>query len=406
MSKRSFEEFSAGNTSSLSQALQHADELLRAAQTLKKDLENLRGDVEPSSKIAAILQDHKEKILPATRALMQDEEKNQQGNGTNKSRKLSDSHQTVKGSPSAISVPGSESLTRWTMEDISSSSLPRLEPVLNPALEQAAFTHSGMASKPTEMSYERLEWLGDAYIYLMSSAYIYQTFPCLPAGRCSQLRERLVKNETLSEYTIRYGMDKRIRFPLDFDALGKTGGNIATQKSKKKVLGDVFEAYVAAVILGDLTGLSRVAAWLKTLWSTNLRNEIRKEYMDRPAVAQAHVTLDNNGTNPTPNQQDLNPKTILTQVIGTKGVRISYHDIGEPKREKNSGLPWYTVGVVYDGLGETNLQLGYGSGLSKKEAGANAARKAMENKKLIKRLQKRKEDIRAAEAAASLDYDN
>ncbi|KAI1489800.1 ribonuclease III domain-containing protein [Biscogniauxia mediterranea] len=404
MSKRSFEEFSAGNTSSLSQALQHADELLRAAQALKQDLENLRGDAEPSSKISTILQGHKEKILPATRALMQDETKPQKGNGSHKSQKLSDSHQT--GPASAISVPNLEFLTRWTMENISSSGLPQLEPVLNSALEQAAFTHSGMALKPTDMSYERLEWLGDAYLYLMSSAYIYQTFPYLPAGRCAQLRERLIKNETLSEYTIRYGMDKRIRFPPDFDVTGKTVGNSVTQKSKKKVLGDVFEAYVAAAILGDSTGLSRVAAWLKSLWSTNLRNEIRKEYIDRPAIAQAHVTPDSNGTNPTPNQQNLNPKIILTQTIGTKGVKISYHDIGEPKKEKNSGLPWYTVGVVYDGLGETNLQLGYGSGLSKKEAGANAARKAMENKKLIKRLQKKKEDVRAAEAAANLDYDN
>lgn len=51
------------------------------------------------------------------------------------------------------------------------------------------------------------------------------------------------------------------------------------------------------------------------------------------------------------------------------------------------------MGVYYNGLGETNLSLGYGSGLSLKEAGSNAALKALENKKLIRKLQKLKEDM-------------
>ncbi|KAI5919004.1 ribonuclease III domain-containing protein [Camillea tinctor] len=406
MLKRSFEDFSAGNISSLSDALQHADELLRAAQALKQDLENLGGDAEPSGKIAAILQGHREKILPATRALMPDQ-KSKQENRSQKSLKLGDSHYTANGLPEAVSVPSLESLTRWTMHDISRSGLPPLVPVLNPVLEQAAFTHSGMATKHTDMSYERLEWIGDAYIYLLSSAYIFQTFPNLSAGRCSQLRERIVKNETLSDYTIKYGMETRIRYPHGFDVPGGKGGNSANHKSRRKVLGDIFEAYVAAAILGDPSGLSRVAPWLKTLWSANLKDEIRKEYTDRPVIAQAPTVQGRDGTDTTPNQQDLNPKVMLLKAIGTKGVKISYKDLGPPKRERNSGLPWYTVGVVYDGLGESNLDLGFGSGLSKKEAGANAATQAMKNKKLMTRLQKRKEDVvRAAEASASLDYDD
>ncbi|KAI1506205.1 ribonuclease III domain-containing protein [Biscogniauxia marginata] len=406
MSKRSFGELSAGNKDSLSQVLEHADELLRAAQALKQDLENLRGDLQPDAKIAAILSRHKEKIVPATQVLTQSDTSSQQGHGSHKSQKLAGSHQAVDVPPSALPAPNPTSLTRWTREDIPRSGLPPLASVLDPVLEQAALTHSGMVTKPTDMSYERLEWIGDAYLYLISSAYIYQTFPNLAPGRCAQLRERLIKNETLSEYTVQYGINKRTKFPVEFDLHGRAGGSQASRKSKKKALGDIFEAYVAAAILGDSTGLSRVAAWLKSLWSTALRDEIRREYMDSQVAPRAYAALDNDSNRSIPTQQALSPKIILAQTIGAKGVTISYTDIGEPTREKHSGLPWYTVGVVYNGLGETNLQLGFGSGLSKKEAGEKAAKRAMENKKLIKRLQKTKEDIQAAKVSAPQDYNN
>jgi ribonuclease III len=277
--------------------------------------------------------------------------------------------------------------------DIPASGLPPLPPVLNPALEQAALTHSGMVVKPTDMSYERLEWIGDAYLYLMSTAFIFQTFPNLATGRSAQLRERLIKNETLSGYTVQYGIDERTRFPAEFDLQGRVGGSQASLKVKKKVLGDVFEAYVAAAILGDADGLSRVATWLKALWSTTISQEIHDECKAPPARScQAE-----DGTKGS--DQEVNPKVILKKMIGARGVKIVYNDVGEPTKQKSSGLPLFTVGVFLDGFGETNLQLGQGSALSKKEAGAKAAQNALENKKLIKKFEQKKQDLQAALAA-------
>ncbi|KAI2617368.1 ribonuclease III [Hypoxylon sp. NC1633] len=412
MSKRSYADFTSKDATSVSQILEHAEDLLRAAKALKQELETVRDAPEANDQIILVLARHNKKILPTAQLLVQDETSAAERHkaASSKIQKLNHSNESSEDATAALIIPAPVSLTRWTPQDIPSSGMPPLPPVLDPILEQAALTHSGMVARPTDMSYERLEWLGDAYLYLMATSFIYQTFSSLSAGRCSQLRERLIKNETLHNYTIQYGINKRTRFPAEFGLHGRIGGTQASQTAKKKVLGDVFESYVAAVILGDTEGLPRVAAWMKSLWSKLLAHEIQKEYNSRPRLMHDHLSIDGRDyKNEKDPKQDLSPKTLLVQVIGTKGVKLSYTDVGEPKKDKHSKLPWYTVAVFYDGLGERNLQLGVGSALSKKEAGANAARYALENKTLIKRLQTKKEEARkSAELAESVqqEYDN
>ncbi|KAI1108432.1 ribonuclease III [Nemania sp. NC0429] len=404
MSKRSFEEFSTiASSSRYASALDHADALLKAAQSLKHDLERLgKHEDSPSHEnILATLKRHNALILPAAQALSQDETTNV-SEAPESLHKIQRVHQEKKFSGSrpqtGLWIPNPASLTKWTPQDVPSRDvLPPLPPALDPVLEVASRTHAGMASGLGEMGYERLEWIGDAYLYLISSAFIYQTFPKLAPGRCSQLRERLVKNETLSEFTVRYNIDKRARLPTEFQPGGRpshTGaGTSASKKERKKILGDLLEAYTAAAILGDPDGLSRVIPWLKLIWATTLKREIQDEYK-KPVTQGYHNP--NNGEVGSDSYTELPPKVVLNQAIGAKGVKISYRDEGKPKTDKNSGLPWFTVGAYYDGLGESNLCLGYGSGLSKKDAGEKAAMKALESKKVIKRLQKLREDVSAA----------
>ncbi|KAI0442818.1 ribonuclease III [Xylaria telfairii] len=388
MSKRSFQEFSTTTSNSrYASVLEHADNLLKAAQSLKQDLERLgnHNDSPSHEKILLALKHHNAQVLPAAQALSQDETASltEAPESSHKIQKVDRHQETSNSRPQpGLSIPHPALLTKWTPQDIPNGGmLPPLPPVLDPVLEKAARTHSGIARGLGEMDYERLEWIGDAYLYLVSTAFIYQTFPNLSAGRCSQLRERLVKNETLSDFTVRYNIDKRARLPPEFQPSGRPSetGNAtsASKKERKKILGDLLEAYAAAAILSDADGLSRVTAWLKLVWGTTLKKEINNEH--RRSTQPAAINL--------------NPKTALSQAIGTKGVTISYENTGNQKTDKHSSLPWFTVGVYYNGLGETNLCLGYGSGLSLKDAGSNAALKALENKKLIKRLQKLKEDI-------------
>ncbi|KXJ89661.1 ribonuclease III domain-containing protein, partial [Microdochium bolleyi] len=294
----------------------------------------------------------------------------------------------------SLPAPSPLSLTAWTLQDIPlDGKLPPLPPVADHQLSKAALTHSGLAAKPTDLSYEKLEWIGDAYIYLMSSALIFQTFPLLSTGRSVQLRERIVKNDTLRGYTLSYGLDKEASFPAEFDLQGRDGGTAASNKVKNKVLGDIFESYFAAIILGNSDGLEVATAFIKKLWATTLAYEIRKECN----AQEAHRKQTDSET-ATTTRQEQNFKVELAKTIGGPSIKIDYKQLGET-RSKVGGTPLYTMGVFLSGWGETGLQMGYGSGLSKKDAGQKAAAAALQNKKLLKRLVTVRTDFFKAVAA-------
>ncbi|KAK0705109.1 ribonuclease III domain-containing protein [Lasiosphaeris hirsuta] len=275
-------------------------------------------------------------------------------------------------------------VTKWTAADISKR-YPPLPAVLDPKLETAALTHSGKLDLPTdEMSYERLEWMGDAYLEVIVSALIYQTFPTLPPGKSSQLREMCIRNSTLSQFSLYYGLNKRANFPDEFDLGGRSGGTQVSQKHRVKALGDIFESYVGAIILSDpKDGVQRTADWLKALWAPMMERHILKE----EALASA----------PVPERKTL-PKTDLEAAIGGKSIKLEYKEIGPAKKDRDHDLVLFTIGCFLTGWGEVDKQIGFGSALGKKEAGQKAAQMALNNKKLMKVYREKKSQFLAARA--------
>jgi len=291
------------------------------------------------------------------------------------------SHQKSKSS-SEIIPP--QSITPWTSSSIPST-LPPLPSIKDPKLEKSAFTHSGVltSSAGVQDSYERLEWVGDAYIYLLTTLLISKTFPTLPPGRSAQLRERCLKNETLASYARSYGFEKRYKVPKEF----------AERAPVVKILGDVFEAYVAAVIYSDPEeGVQRVSEWLKALWAETLAKEI----IEQDAVAAKEQV----GTA----IPAAAAKQELAKQIMSRGIRLSYKDVGVPGKDPATGFPLYTVGVYLDGWGEKNKLLGTGTALGKKEAGSKAAEMALgkdlyvykEKKRIFDEMNKAKKDAEEA----------
>ncbi|GKZ27780.1 hypothetical protein AbraIFM66951_006110 [Aspergillus brasiliensis] len=233
--------------------------------------------------------------------------------------------------------------------------LPTLPPILDDMLERAVFTHPGVSNN-TGPTYDRLEVLGDAYIELISTKLIWDRFRDIPSGRISQIREILVKNETLSGYASMYGLDSRASVPPDYRK---------QPKRWLKTKADIFEAYVAAVVLSDAGNGYRVAEeWLRQLWSPKL------EKLGKPKSA-------------------LHAKEELAKKIMGKGIKLDYID-ERPPAQRGRGLQTYFIGVYLTGWGWTREHLGSGQGSNKAIAGNEAAEQALLNEPLINKIMEAK----------------
>jgi ribonuclease-3 len=237
--------------------------------------------------------------------------------------------------------------------------LPALPPITDLALMSAPFTHASTLPHympPTGTNtYEPLEFLGDAYLEVIATRLIHDRFPLHTVGQKAGLREMLIRNDTLSVYSKDYGFDKRIMEK----GLDKEHGG----KAWIKVLADVFEAYVACVILSDeVRGMQAAASWLSSLWEPKIREWREQGLGKHTAEQEQHASTD--------------LKSTLQKIVVSKGVKLEYVEERPMEHVKDGNKTTFWMGVYLTGWGYNKVRLGGGSGRSKQIAGAEAARDA------------------------------
>ena len=194
----------------------------------------------------------------------------------------------------------------------------------NPELMQVAFTHSSYSNEHHTDNYERLEFLGDAVLELVTSEYFY-LHTNLKEGDMSKTRASFVCENALVTYAKNIGLDKYILV-----------GHGQEGKVNDTILADVFESVLGAIYLD--------CGFLKA-----------KEYADQiilPYIKEgAHFLGDY--------------KSLLQEMIQTDRKSLSYELVREkgPAHDKT-----FMVNVVIDGI-----VYGTGMGKSKKEAEQKAA---------------------------------
>lgn len=382
----------------LCQISERADDLIECLQSLKGQK---AGSSDPAliQRLARISNE----LLPSFKAL-----------GKAQDEKMAEQHVTAPQpqEPQKRQQPEVPLLTPWSPSDIAKTP-PPLPAVLDPALEKASFTHAGVIKADNERSYEQLEWLGDAYLYLMSTAYIYMTFPHFPHGEMCHIREVLVRNSTLGEYAKQYGLDKRAILPVEYDLNGRRGGTKVTEKERAKVMGDIFEAHVAAIILSDpATGVARTASWMKALWSTTIQDYIRKRSRPQPPLVAPVMASASSASVASPSPQTvpqqppkLKEKLSAELCLSKPRVQIEYRVVDDSRKNRDplTNAPLFTQEAVLVGYGET-VRLGVGTAKKKAEANDKAAENALSNKKLINTYKEKKrlamENQKAQEEAA------
>lgn len=204
----------------------------------------------------------------------------------------------------------------------------------NKELMKTALTHSTYSNeKKTAESNERLEFLGDSVLSIITSDYLFRHYH-QPEGELTKLRAALVCENSLYEISLKIGLGEHL-------LLGKgeehTGG-----RTRHSILADAFEAMLAAIYLDS--GMESARAFAL------------------PFIEEKLKTIDDAGT--------LDYKTTLQEVIQQNPEeRVEYRLIGEsgPDHDKR-----FTVEVLLN----TNV-IGTGTGHSKKEAEQAAAKEAL-----------------------------
>lgn len=202
----------------------------------------------------------------------------------------------------------------------------------NEKLYHRAFTHTSYANETHTVSYERLEYLGDAVLELIMSEYLYKNTE-YEEGEMTKLRSHYVCENALYEYSTRLGLNEYI-------LLGK-GETESGGKYRKAIVADIFESFIGAMFL-DL-GLPAVKEFIyKHIIPIIERKEI-EFFTDYKSVLQEYVQTDK--------------RSLEYIVINEEG----------PAHNK-----LFTVNVMID-----DILYGTGTAHSKKEAEQEAAKDAL-----------------------------
>ena len=196
----------------------------------------------------------------------------------------------------------------------------------NNKLLTTALTHSSYANENNTVSYERLEYLGDAVLEIVCSEYLFYNTD-YPEGEMSRLRSLYVCENALYEYSKELNLSNYI-------LIGNGVGS-----PNKTIIADVFESLMAVIYMEY--GLSEVK---------RLFNELIVPYI----IRKEDFLMDY--------------KSLLQEYVQTIKKTVTYNLISEdgPAHDKT-----FKTEALIDGD-----SLGIGIGNSKKEAEQNAAKDA------------------------------
>lgn len=92
-----------------------------------------------------------------------------------------------------------------------------------------------------EMSYERLEFLGDAILGMIVARYLYERYPDQPEGFLSRLRTKIVNGKMLGYLAEQIGFPK---YAIISKQIEDSQG-----RSNYKIMEDIFEAFIGAIYM-------------------------------------------------------------------------------------------------------------------------------------------------------------
>jgi len=206
----------------------------------------------------------------------------------------------------------------------------------NLKLYDLAFIHKSASTVDSQgnlVNNERLEYLGDAILGAVIADFLYNRFPQEDEGLLTKTRSKLVNRSFLTKLTYDMGLNVFI------------DSNTTKNIDKSHIYGDALEALIGAIYLDKDY---KTAKYFVT-------KRILSQFVDLNEIEQ----------------NDSNFKSQLIEWSQKNKKEVKF-ETTEEINEK-SKQPKFTAIVEID-----NMQVGKGTGTSKKEAQQNAARQTLE----------------------------
>ena len=207
--------------------------------------------------------------------------------------------------------------------------------LLKEALTHSSYAHELKTKKIEVSCNERLEFLGDSVLSLVTSEYLFKRYSHLPEGELTHIRASLVQSQALAGYARKIELGEYL-----FLGHGEEGN-----RNRRSILEDAFEALLAAMYLdaGD-DGLEAVGRFLIPIVKSSIESGENILHSDAKTELQ-QLTQISDGATPT------------YKVIRESGP--DHAKVFEVEVKLNSNV------------------IGHGKGKSKREAEQNAAREAL-----------------------------
>lgn len=204
-----------------------------------------------------------------------------------------------------------------------------------------ALTHPSLGHETQRHHFDnqRLEFLGDSVLQLIFTEHLFERFPTLPEGELTKMRSRLVSREGLKVHAIAIGLGEYLMMGKGEES---SGGRV-----RASALADAFEALVGAMYLDSDLGTVR-----------------------RFVLREAEPDIQNLLHEPV----HVNPKGRLQELLQALSPRSPAYEIISQSGPEH--LKHFEATVRW-----SEIELGRGSGRSKKEAEVNAAIHALQSER-------------------------
>lgn len=207
--------------------------------------------------------------------------------------------------------------------------------LLREALTHSSYAHELKTKKIDAQSNERLEFLGDSVLSVVTSEYLFAKYDQLPEGDLTHIRAALVQSQSLASYAGKIGLGDYLYL----------GNGEEKNRYRQSILEDAFEALLAAIYLdAGENGIDEIRRFLLPILKDAIAHGDSMLHSDAKTELQ-QLTQESDGATPT------------YKIVGESG----------PDHAKT-----FEVEVCLN----SNV-IGHGKGRSKREAEQNAAREAL-----------------------------